>query len=221
MCGRFSFVVDKKVIEKTLPTVKVQKTLLNNYNVAPTQKGYVVTNTNPTDLTEMTWGLIPHWAKDNKMSTALINARMESIKEKPSFKESFSTKRCVVVADSFYEWKIAGTKKKPYRILLKDESPLLMAGIWDEWQGVKTFSIITTEPNAEMATLHNRMPVILRGYADCEIWLGQTPINTLYNMCIKPHDGFLKMYRISDKINSVRYTASDIHKEVPEDLTLF
>jgi putative SOS response-associated peptidase YedK len=222
MCGRFSFVVDKKKVEKALPSVKLDKPLLANYNLAPTQKAYIVTNKEHYHIQEMAWGLIPGWSKDGKNSGALINARMETLLEKPSFKEPFQNKRCLVLADSFYEWRTLGRTKIPYRILPKNEADMLIfAGIWDEWRGQKTFSIITTEPNAEMALLHTRMPVILRGYADCDKWLGNTDIAELYTMCVKPPDNLLKTYRVSDKINSVKYAASDVHREVPEDLTLF
>jgi putative SOS response-associated peptidase YedK len=221
MCGRFSFVVDKEKVKKALPFVKLDTPLLVNYNIAPTQKANIFTNTEPHLLQEMAWGLIPSWAKDNKNASALINARMETLLEKPSFKQPFQSKRCVVLADSFYEWKTVGRAKIPYRILPINNDVLLMAGIYDDWRGQKTFSIITTKPNAEMSVLHTRMPVILRGYADCEKWLGTMDTETLCTMCAKPPDNLLKTYRVSDKINSVQYSAADTHTEVPEDLTLF
>ncbi len=222
MCGRFSFVVDKKKVQKALRSVILDKPFVSNYNIAPTQKAYIVTNNEPHALQEVAWGLIPAWSKDGKNSGALINARMETLLEKPSFKEPFQHKRCIVLADSFYEWRTLGRTKIPYRIMPKNETDLLIfAGIWDEWRGQKSFSIITTEPNAEMSVLHTRMPVILRGYADYGKWLGDTDITELYTMCAKPPDNLLKTYRVSDKINSVKYSASNVHREVPEDLTLF
>jgi putative SOS response-associated peptidase YedK len=222
MCGRFSFVVDKKKVEKALPSVKLDKPLVTNYNIAPTQKAYIVTNKEPNEMQEVAWGLIPAWSKDGKNSGALINVRMETLLEKPSFKEPFQHKRCLVLADSFYEWRTLGRTKIPYRIMPNTNDGLLIfAGIWDERCGQKTFSIITTEPNAEMSVLHTRMPVILRGYADYDKWLGNTDIAELSTMCAKSPDNLLKTYRVSDKINSVKYAAPDVHREVPEDLTLF
>ena len=222
MCGRFSFVVEKKKVQKALPNVAIpEETLLTSYNIAPTQLTYVVTNQEPQRLQKMKWGLVPHWANDDKKGASLINARMETLTEKPSFKEPLRTQRCLVLADSFYEWKTVGGKKIPYRILLQNDELLFFAGIWDQWRDVKTFSIITTQPNAEMSVLHNRMPVILRGVKEYDLWLDKTDLDTLLYMCEKPADGFLKTYRVSEKINSVRNNTSDMHNERPPDLTLF
>jgi putative SOS response-associated peptidase YedK len=224
MCGRFSFVVEKKKVQKALPTVTIESELAISYNIAPTQSAYVLTNTEPNILQKMAWGLIPHWAKDNKNAASNINARMETLVEKPSFEKPIRTQRCIILADSFYEWKTEGKNKIPYRILLKEGELLLLAGIWDEWQGTKTFSIITTQPNAEMSVLHNRMPVILsKGMKgdDWTNWLGETDLDTLLYMCEKPQDDFLKMYRVSEKVNSVRHDSADLHNERLPDLTLF
>ena len=169
----------------------------------------------------MQWGLIPHWSKDGKGGASLVNARVETIVEKPSFRESIQWRRCVVLADSFYEWRTEGGRKFPYRIQLFNDELLLMAGIWDEWNNVKTFSIITTEPNAEMSKIHNRMPVILRGDSDCEKWLGKTDLGDILNMCKKPEKDFLHIYRVSEKINSVKNNSAYMHNEVPEELRLF
>lgn len=224
MCGRFSFVVDKKKIQKALPKIQIDSALHIRYNIAPTQSAYVVTNKEPHVLQTMTWGLIPHWAKEDKKASSLINARMETLSEKPSFQKPIRTQRCLVLADSFYEWHTEGKTKIPYRILLKEGGLMLLAGIWDEWQGKKTFSIITTQPNAEMSVLHNRMPVILsKGLKGDEwtTWLEDTPLDTLLYMCEKPQDNFLQMYPISDKVNSVYNDSPDLHQERLPDLTLF
>ena len=221
MCGRFSFVVKKEKVKKQLPQVNVDNGLLESYNIAPTQKAHVLAQPLPTTLQMMQWGLIPHWSKDGKGGASLINARVETIVEKPSFRESIQWRRCVVLADSFYEWRTEGGRKFPYRIQLPNDELLLMAGIWDEWNNVKTFSIITTEPNAEMSKIHNRMPVILRGYKDCEKWLGKTDLSDILNMCKKPEIDFLRIHRVSEKINSVKNNSADMHNEVPEELRLF
>lgn len=220
MCGRFSFAVPKDKVKKALPNVEVQE-LEAHYNIAPTQEAYVLTNMQPTKLQRFKWGLVPHWAKDDKRAGALINARMETLDEKPSFNEPIRAKRCLVLADSFYEWKTEGVRKIPYRILMKNEDLMFMAGIWDEWQGVKSFSIITTEPNREMSALHNRMPVILKNEKERALWLEPTDLDTIINMCEKPVDNLLKIYRVSDKVNSVKNEGGQLHREVPEDLTLF
>ena len=224
MCGRFSFIIEKKKVQKVLPNVKMESELAISYNIAPTQFAYVLTNTEPNILQKMSWGLIPYWAKDDKKAGATINARMETLIEKPFFQKPIRSQRCIVLADSFYEWKTEGKNKLPYRILLQEGELMLLAGIWDEWRGKKTFSIITTQPNAEMSVLHNRMPVILsKGFQgdDWTTWLTETNLDTLLYMCNTPQDNFLKMYRVSEKVNSVYNNSTDLHNERLPDLTLF
>ena len=223
MCGRFSFVVDKPKIKKALPKVKFEGDLRTSFNIAPTQQAYVITNNVSNNLQTMLWGLVPGWSKEGKPNGALINARMETLLEKPSFREPFLYHRCLVPADSFYEWRNMGGVKKPFRIRGNDEDLLFFAGIHSVWKTMlKTFSIITTEPNAEMKQIHTRMPVILRTEAEREVWLANdTSEDTLLYMCQTPPDGLLKMYRVSEKVNSVKYDSVDLHKAVPEDLTLF
>jgi putative SOS response-associated peptidase YedK len=128
-------------------------------------------------LGDLKWGLIPSWAQDEKISYRMINARADTVTEKPAFRSSFQRKRCLIPADGFYEWKKIGTDKQPMRILLKDESIFSMAGLYDTWTApdgrkVSTCTIITTTPNELMADIHDRMPVILR-HEDEKIWLGK------------------------------------------------
>jgi putative SOS response-associated peptidase YedK len=223
MCGRFSFVTDKPKIKKALPKVKIEGDLRTSFNIAPTQQAYVITNNEPNNLQPMYWGLVPSWAKEGKPNGALINARIETILEKPSFREPFLYHRCLVPADSFYEWRNEGGVKKPFRITKADEELMFFAGIHSVWKTMlTTFSIITTEPNAEMAEIHTRMPVILKTTEERAAWLSdETPEATLLYMCQKPPNGLLKMYRVSEKLNSVKYDGVDLHRAVPEDLTLF
>lgn len=222
MCGRFSFVVTKENIQKQFPDIWIKDKLLENYNVAPTQQVYVITSTAPQVLQTMRWGLIPQWSKDRKGSTVLINARMETIDEKPSFREAIRSQRCLVLADSFYEWKTVNSKKIPYRIMMPNDELMIFAGIYDEWQGKSTCSIITTEPNKEMSSLHNRMPVILFAKnSEHEKWLSDINMETVLQMCVKPTKDFLHIYRVSEKVNSIKNNASDLHNEIQEELTLF
>jgi putative SOS response-associated peptidase YedK len=221
MCGRFSFVLDKEKISKKFPKLVMPELLEVNFNVAPTQKAYVITSREHPKLHSMQWGLIPHWAKDAQGSIALINARMETLSEKPSFKEAIKHQRCLVLMDSFYEWKTEGGRKVPYRIMMKHDELMVLAGLWDEWRGLRTFSIITTEPNKEMLPIHNRMPVVLQTEYDFDMWLGKTDLTKILKRCKKQNNGILSMYRVSEKLNSVKHNGSDLHKEVPKDLTLF
>lgn len=227
MCGRFSIVATAEKMKAQLE-INLQNSapLLASYNIAPTQSSLVITNEAPKELQIFRWGLVPHWAKDSSFGAKLINARCEGIASKPSFRVSIRQKRCLVVADSFYEWKKSGGQKYPYRILLADGQLMLMAGVWDEWQFGKkkyqTFSIITTAPNKEMSSIHTRMPVILTSKEQQQKWLENIELEQVLALLQTPDNGILKCYRVSQNINSVKPNNSDLHKEVNDDLlTLF
>lgn len=224
MCGRYSFAPKKKQKDNLSLEAELPPELQLSFNIAPVQMGYVI----PADrkLQQMQWGLVPHWSKDGKNSGKLINARSEGIDEKPSFREPINTRRCLVPADSFYEWrKEPDGTKTPYRIFLKNEEMLYLAGIWDEWAGPaekkRTFSILTTAPNAEMANLHDRMPVILADAAARNLWLSEAPLEEVLPLFHPTTDGSLTMYRVSDKLNKPVYDGPDLHDELPEVLRLF
>jgi len=137
------------------------------FNIAPTQKILVVLDDRPHEISEVRWGLIPSWPKDRKIASSLINARCETVAVKPAFRTAFKKRRCLVVADGFFEWKKLGAAKQPFNIGLKDNEPFAFAGLWEAWRDpatqeqVSTCSIITTTPNELTAPIHDRMPVIL------------------------------------------------------------
>lgn len=225
MCGRYSFSVSKERIQLQLPLVEVGENIRLSFNIAPTQHAYVITNDNPNRLQYITWGLIPSWSNDGKNTGKLINARREGIESKSSFRLPIRKKRCLVPADSFYEWKTYGAQKIPYRILLKNNDLMMMAGLWDVWYdgdyAVKTFSIITTGPNKEMASIHDRMPVILADPASQKKWLSDQPLDDVLELLQTPPDDILKIYRVSEKLNSVKNDFPDLHLELPENRSLF
>lgn len=227
MCGRFSFKATKDKIKHQFDIeITEQEETRFSYNIAPTHNAYVISDDNTHKLNYLLWGLIPHWVKDESIGPKLINARSEGISSKPSFRMSIRHKRCIVLADSFYEWRKEGKNKIPYRILPKDESLLAMAGIWDEWsQGgkvIKTFSIITTPPNKEMSTLHNRMPVLINSKEEQQKWLShETSFNDIMKMLKTPEDNLLHYYRISEHLNAPKNNYPELHEEVPEPPTLF
>lgn len=225
MCGRFSFNASKEKIQQELGDIETGTNLRINFNIAPTQHAYVLTNDHPNRLQYMTWGLIPYWSRDGKNAGKLINARSEGIASKPSFRLPIRQRRCLVLADSFYEWRRELDRKVPYRIMLKNDRLLVMAGIWDVWYkddyAIKSFSIITTPPNKEMATIHNRMPVLLNNRESQENWLNETELTKILDMLHTPEDDILTMYRVSEEVNSVKNNSPSLHKEVPEPPTLF
>lgn len=225
MCGRFSFVASIERVKNQLADIDTGNHLKVNFNVAPTQLSYVITNEQPQKLQSLHWGLIPYWSKDGKKSGKLINARMEGIAAKPSFRMPFRKRRCLVLVDSFYEWRKEGKQKIPYRIMLQNGKLLLLAGIWDVWQqgeqSIRTFSVITTPPNKEMSGVHNRMPLILRTAEEQRQWLEEKDIKKVTTLLKTPDDNILTMYRVSDKVNSVRNNSIELHQKIEEPPTLF
>jgi putative SOS response-associated peptidase YedK len=225
MCGRFSLAISKEKLQQQLPFVEVPDTLRPSYNIAPTQHSYVITDDSPERMQYITWGLVPHWSEDGKNSGRLINARSEGIEAKPSFRVPIRKRRCLVPADSFYEWRTEGKGKVPYRILLKNKDIMLFAGIWDVWYhgdyGLKTFSIITTDANEDMADLHNRMPVILTSTEEQQRWLESEDLEEVLSLLqpLPPH--LIDKYRVIDKVNAVANDSPDMHLPVQEPPTLF
>jgi putative SOS response-associated peptidase YedK len=169
MCGRFTLTVDPADLKEAFEWVDFGNAdLTPRYNIAPTQPLAVVANTGENKLDFFTWGLVPFWAKDPSIGSRMINARSETLAEKPSFKNPFKRRRCLILADGFYEWqKIPAEKTKiPTYIHLKDGKPFAFAGLWEEWNSpdgsqILSAAIITTRPNELIAPIHNRMPVIL------------------------------------------------------------
>jgi putative SOS response-associated peptidase YedK len=167
MCGRFTLHTDLSQIQKAFQLSGVAAEAEPSYNVAPTQPVLTVVRQDGQNvLTTMRWGLVPVWAKDMSIGAKMINARAETLDEKPSFKRLLKSKRCLVVADGFYEWRKTGAQKVPMYIRLKSGSPFGFAGLYDSWKSPEgdtlvSCTIIPTTPNELVATIHDRMPVIL------------------------------------------------------------
>jgi putative SOS response-associated peptidase YedK len=168
MCGRFTLTADPDLLRETFPWLSIPDQIKPRYNVAPNQPVAVIPNNNKDQLDFFVWGLIPSWAKDPKIGNRLINARAETLAEKPSFRAAFRRRRCLIPANGFYEWKQEpGRKSKtPMYIRLKSGKPFALAGLWESWHApdgsnVLSCTIVTTQPNELLADIHNRMPVIL------------------------------------------------------------
>jgi putative SOS response-associated peptidase YedK len=168
MCGRFTLTVDPADLQENFGEYKMPPQFAPRFNIAPTQPILAIPNDGQQRADFFVWGLIPSWAKDLSIGNHLINARGETLAEKPSFRGSYKYKRCLILADGFYEWKAQpGTKVKvPYFIHMKTRQPFPFAGLWDEWHSpdgsqIRSCTIVTTEPNDLTAPIHNRMPVIL------------------------------------------------------------
>ncbi len=181
MCGRFTLTVDPADLQESFSDVIFPSKFAPRFNIAPTQPVLAIPNDDKYKADFFVWGLIPMWAKDPRIGNRMINARAETLAEKPAFRGVLKYKRCLILADGFYEWKSAGGKKSktPFFIHMKDRKPFAFAGLWDAWNSpdgslIKTCTIITTEPNELMSLIHNRMPAILhpRDYAK---WLDPAP----------------------------------------------
>jgi putative SOS response-associated peptidase YedK len=207
MCGRFAqtkALVD--LLNKYRFLVADNASLGKRYNVAPMQMHPVFA---AQGLMPMRWGLVPHWAKDAGMGAKLINARSETLQEKPSFREAFKKRRCLVPATGFYEWKKEGGGKTPYSIGLADCTPFVFAGLWEHWASpaegeLHTFTIVTTEANTLVRPIHDRMPVILAPRA-AELWLdGSTKINDAQAVLQPYPAGEMEAHPVSHLVNSTK-----------------
>jgi len=168
MCGRKTLTRDMQSIIEELAVEEWEhpEAYVPSFNIAPTQISPVLIQTDRRIVRPMRWGLIPSWARDPKIGVRMINARLETLLEKPSFRSLVTTKRCVVIADGYYEWRRMGTQRQPYYVRSPQGLLLPMAGLWDTWQAPdgtvwNTYTIITTDPLPELAYIHHRMPVIL------------------------------------------------------------
>lgn len=167
MCGRITLTTPGSELADYLRTVD-SLSWEPRYNIAPTQPVATVRveGDGHRHLREMRWGLIPHWADDPSIGNRMINARAETVADKPAFRDPFRCNRCLVVADGFYEWKRLNGAKQPYYVFRADRRPLTLAGLWDTWrppdgEPVTSCTIVTTEPNELVEELHDRMPVVL------------------------------------------------------------
>ena len=206
MCGRFTLTKDKDEIEDRFEIHIDPAMFTKNYNAAPSQILPIITNEEQEQASFHKWGLIPHWAKDETIGNKLINARGETIAEKPSFRDAAEKRRCLVITDGFYEWQRSGGEKQPYRITLADESLFTFAGLWESWKAedgrdVRTFTIITTEPNELMKPIHNRMPVMLTPDNE-RVWISDESLEDVMHL-LQPYDEKeMNAYPVTKKVNS-------------------
>lgn len=209
MCGRFALSAKTKQIEKLVPGLKSEIDFKPRYNIAPSQNILSVLNTKSTSIQYIKWGLIPFWSKDEKIGSKLINARIETLQEKPAFRNSLKSKRCIIFADGFFEWdKNTSTKKIPYFIRLKSQEPFAFAGLWDSWKDsdnnvINSCTIITTQSNELMKNIHNRMPVILQNEL-IPNWLSNDYFDLeLIEELKEPYSSEkMEMYMVSSIVNS-------------------
>jgi putative SOS response-associated peptidase YedK len=212
MCGRYRLSRRKQIIAEHFDAPDWQDDWSPRYNVAPTQHVPVIRqhSREPVrQISTMRWGLIPSWARDPSIAAGTINAKSETAATKPAFRDPLKSRRCLVPADGFYEWKRTGTSKQPFCFEVREGELFAFAGLWDGWkdssgQWVKTCTILTTTPNALAANVHDRMPVIL-DRDSYNLWLdpGITNVQVI-SALLKPYDArLMRSYPISTRINNV------------------
>jgi putative SOS response-associated peptidase YedK len=193
MCGRFTLTVSARLLAEIFD-LEAMPDVSPRFNIAPTQPVLIVraASNDDREAVPVHWGLIPSWAKDAKIGARMINARAETVASKPSFRSAVRTRRCLVPADGFYEWKRLGDRKQPHLIRFSDRRPFAFAGLWERWHGdrdrpVESCTIITTKPNEIVAPIHDRMPVIVHP-GDYSDWLEphQLPSGRLESL-LAPH----------------------------------
>ena len=208
MCGRYSLIVDASVLAGVFE-IDPPQNLRPRFNIAPTQTIPIVRagREQPREWAEVRWGLVPSWAKDPKIGARMINARGETVAEKPSFRSAVKTRRCLIPADGFYEWVKTDGGKQPHYIHFADSRAFAFAGLWERWhkggdEPLDTCTIITTTPNDIVADLHDRMPVILPPEVFTE-WLEPDPLapERLHDL-LAPHPvADLEASRVSTPVN--------------------
>ena len=219
MCGRFSNFSPLEVLREIFRADPPDEPVYPRYNAAPGQRLIVIPMDDPQKMHLYKWGLIPHWARDPKIGNNLINARSETLKEKPAFRGSLQKGRCLVLADGFYEWGITAGRKIPYRIELKDRKPFSMAGLCSRWKDeagkeIDTFTIITTNANTIVGTIHDRMPVIFTLEQEMK-WLDPLIGPKEIDQYLLPYTvSDMEMYPISTLVNSPKNDIPEIIKPV-------
>ncbi len=226
MCGRFTQTSTLAELQK-LFSFEEQPNLAPRANIAPTQDIGIVRleSDGKRHWRSARWGLIPSWAKEAAIGARMINARAETLAEKPAFREAFARRRCLIPADGFYEWKREGGGKQPYRITLDDGRPFAFAGLWETWRDpaddtrLESCSIVTTEAAPAIRAVHHRMPVILEPPL-AESWLRPEGTPADLQALLAPSRAAFRVYRVSPAVNRVANDSLALLEPLPEDAPL-
>ena len=223
MCGRYALYTDYAAI---LERFGIEESAIGegeyspSYNIAPSQKVLAVVNDGAKNrLGYLKWGLVPPWAKDQKIGYKMINARAETAAEKPSFRHAFKKKRCLVIADAFYEWQRTDEGKIPMFVHLKSAKPFAFAGLWETWKSpngeiVNSCTILTTQANRLMGTIHDRMPVMLTEEGE-KRWLDPKQDPQVLEELLKPFDSEkMEAFEVSAAVNSPKHNGPELIRKV-------
>ena len=223
MCGRFTITLTVGLAER-FGVKDLSLHVAPRYNIAPSQPVPVVVlpEEGGRELAEMSWGLVPCWARDPAAAARPINARAGTLEDRPSFRDPFLHHRCLVPASGFYEWKKEGKSREPFYIHRKDDGLVAIAGLYDIWRGpggaeLRSFAIVTTEPNSLVSRYHDRMPAILR-QDDEETWLspGRLARETAREILSPYPAEFLEAYRVSREVNNPAAEGSSLIRKLPD-----
>jgi putative SOS response-associated peptidase YedK len=224
MCGRFTLTIDPFHLQQAFPWAVIPDDLSPRYNISPSQQVAVIPNTGDSRLSMFKWGLIPSWSKDPAIGDRMINARAETLAEKPSFRNAYRRRRCLILADGFYEWKQDPSmkSKQPVYIRFLDAHPFAFAGLWELWKSpdgseVRSCTIITTQPNSLLEPIHNRMPVILPSDAYSQ-WLIPDDLPPAHlNALLVPYPASeMVAFPVSRMVNRPQTDAPDLIKPLAD-----
>lgn len=218
MCGRFSLTLRLEALERIFRAKARIRTPLPRYNVAPTQPILAIASGDPESIVEMDWGLNVY-PSNGAPPRMLVNAKAETIRERPAYARAFAKRRCLILADGFYEWRTHAGKRIPHYFRMRDRAPFAFAGIYDIEGDTNHAVIVTTEPNALVAPVHNRMPVILR---DPQAWLKQDDLEALAPLLAPYDDHAMERFTVDPIVNSPENDcAACIQPYDPPQLGLF
>lgn len=221
MCGRYSITTPVEALRRLFGFEGAPANLQPRWNVAPTQAAPVIrlAGDGSREFRMLNWGLVPYWAEDKALQSHMINARGETVHEKPAFRQAFRQRRCLVPADGFYEWQTIATKsKQPLLFRMRDREPFAFAGLWERWippegEVLETFTIVNTAANEIMAPFHDRIPVILSP-SDYAAWLD--PAVDARELVRAPPSGLFDHVRVSTYVNSVRHDDAGCYEPAPD-----
>ncbi len=224
MCGRYFQQRGPAAVARYFETVNAVPNLFASWNRAPTQDALVVRRhpeTGARHLDALRWGLVPRWAKDPSVGSRMINARGESLAEKPAFRDAYVKRRCIVTADGFYEWRAEGKAKQAFAVAMRDGALMPLAGLWEGWRGpdgtiLRSCTIVTTEATPRLRSVHERMPVILPPEA-WPLWLGEAPAEQAeIQALIRPYPGdALAVWPVDNRVGRVAENDRDLLRRDP------
>ncbi len=222
MCARFSLASPDRIVAR-YPRFRSSRTWPPRYNVAPTQDVLAVRNDAGGEIAPLRWGLVPAWAPDPSIGPKLINARAETLAERPAFGDALRHRRCIVFADGFYEWSGAKKHRRPYRFVVDGGAPFAFAGLYERWgagaDAIETCTIVTCDANALCASLHDRMPVILDD-AGIERWLGGAAEDAVATLV--PFDASrMSSFPVTPAVNRVSFDDPRALEPIAAEATLF